>query len=239
VAICPEAVFSHGGSVANDSSAACDQATADRTPGSYRVERPADLLPRRRAAAPVHSWVSCVGRAVTKPTPHGTNNGYAHYGCRCAECRAAHAAYYRTHQRIRYRRKKGLPDDYAFPARTKELIHGTHDGYVNRGCRCDECKAAAAGYRAGRFKNGICAAPGCDATIWTSMKGRTGLCRRCSSLARRTAEHGSMAMYQRGCRCDACRAASNAARRSYRARNLEAQRAYDREYKRRRAKASA
>jgi hypothetical protein len=30
---------------------------------------------------------------------HGTTNGYTNLGCRCARCRAAHAAYVRAHRR--------------------------------------------------------------------------------------------------------------------------------------------
>jgi hypothetical protein len=52
-------------------------------------------------------------------------------------------------------------------------------------------------------------------------------------------EHGTEGAYNRGCSCDECRAAAAAARRRRRAANPIASRAYDREYKRRRARQMA
>ena len=33
---------------------------------------------------------------------------------------------------------------------TREVVHGTHDGYSNHRCRCDACRAAETIYRRGR-----------------------------------------------------------------------------------------
>lgn len=52
--------------------------------------------------------------------------------------------------------------------------------------------------------------------------------------AERAARHGTVSMYKNGCRCDGCRLASADAKRAWRQRNLEASRAYDREYQKRR-----
>ena len=65
---------------------------------------------------------------------HGTQSGYKHHGCRCAECRAAHAAAER-------RRRAGRPRPARKPRPVPE--HGTSARYA-RGCRCDDCRAARA-----------------------------------------------------------------------------------------------
>ncbi|WP_091232564.1 hypothetical protein [Microbacterium sp. 3J1] len=38
----------------------------------------------------------------------------------------------------------------AFAANTSDPRHGTHNGYVNLGCRCDPCREASAAYEAAR-----------------------------------------------------------------------------------------
>ncbi len=63
----------------------------------------------------------------TRPTPHGTANGYKHYGCRCDECKAAMSEYGRKFT-------KKVP--------AKPIPHGTVNGYANYKCRCKECTAA-------------------------------------------------------------------------------------------------
>lgn len=34
---------------------------------------------------------------IEKPIPHGTTNGYRHFGCRCQKCRDAHREYARKY----------------------------------------------------------------------------------------------------------------------------------------------
>lgn len=60
---------------------------------------------------------------------HGTANGYGNLGCRCAACRAAHAANHRAY--IKRQREAGR-------------IIGSHGSSVayDTGCRCDKCRAA-------------------------------------------------------------------------------------------------
>jgi 5-methylcytosine-specific restriction endonuclease McrA len=63
----------------------------------------------------------------TRPIPHGTANGYKHYGCRCDQCKIAMREYGRKFA-------KKVPD--------KPIPHGTVNGYVNYKCRCEDCTAA-------------------------------------------------------------------------------------------------
>lgn len=57
---------------------------------------------------------------------------------------------------------------------------------------------------------------GCGRTAWHRY-GRSGVCQACASDERRSATHGTEAMYtSRGCRCDDCRRAMNAKRRERR-----------------------
>jgi hypothetical protein len=88
--------------------------------------------------------------------------------------------------------------------------HGTLTRYTTHKCRCDECKAS-----------------------WRDYHRRVRGCRPLEVYnAERAAKHGTEAKYRNGCRCDACRAASSAARRSRRAADREATNAYEREYRR-------
>lgn len=65
------------------------------------------------------------------PEPwHGTTSGYGNHGCRCTDCKAAHAASVKA---ARDRRAA-----HAIPSR----VHGTVNGYGNYRCRCDRCKRA-------------------------------------------------------------------------------------------------
>ena len=70
-----------------------------------------------------------------KPTrhPHGHHNRYYVGGCRCAECKAAAAAY------TKFRRA-------ALKGKAPESAHGTRKGYTGYGCRCDACVTANAEY---------------------------------------------------------------------------------------------
>jgi hypothetical protein len=63
---------------------------------------------------------------------HGTRNGYSNLKCRCAECKAAWAAYY---DGLRRQRLANLttPDDPR---------HGLANFYKNHGCRCQRCRDA-------------------------------------------------------------------------------------------------
>lgn len=89
----------------------------------------------------------------------GSGAGYSR-GCRCDDCKAAHAArmraYYARNPRVRTdaektdlaeRRKtrlnRGLPNP-------DDSRHGTATGYRDYGCRCDRCKAAERAYRTER-----------------------------------------------------------------------------------------
>ena len=75
---------------------------------------------------------------------HGTVGRY-HRGCRCADCRGAKAAYDRAWRKanpeyFREWRKANAPlpgDD--------DPRHGTRNGYYY-GCRCTDCRDAAAEY---------------------------------------------------------------------------------------------
>ena len=85
------------------------------------------------------------------------------------------------------------------------IKHGTWDGYSNRGCRCDRCKAAATAKQ-------------------LEYMHRTG---RSKPMAQHLAEiharaeakpHGTETKYSYGCRCEECRDAAKAARKARRLR---------------------
>jgi hypothetical protein len=127
----------------------------------------------------------------------------------------------------RWRRHGDL--DLHYPHHTVQ--HGTVNEYANFGCRCDLCKSAMAEYQKER-REVPCVE--CGRPRWSRANG-TGLCEECwIEQARRPITHGTQSGYKKGCRCDECRAVSNAARSRHRLANIEASRAYDREYKRRR-----
>lgn len=66
--------------------------------------------------------------ASRKPVTHGTYSGYAHYGCRCENCKSAFREYVRQARRRRSEKE---------PPR-----HGTVSGYTNYLCRCELCANA-------------------------------------------------------------------------------------------------
>lgn len=80
-----------------------------------------------------------------------------------------------------------------------ELKHGSYSTYVNKKCRCDECREAAREYQ--RTKRG------------TQPDG-DGVYRR--GRKEKALEHGTYTGYQKGCRCEQCRAALSEYSRSRR-----------------------
>lgn len=60
---------------------------------------------------------------------HGTTNGYGNLGCRCAACRAAHAANHK-----KYMERKRASGEVVG-------LHGSSVAY-DSGCRCDTCRLA-------------------------------------------------------------------------------------------------
>lgn len=94
--------------------------------------------------------------------------------------------------------------------RQTDIVHGTHDGYNNHGCRCLRCREAGTMYRLSRL---VDCANRCGRKI-KPRKEHSGLCASCSYAARRGPDkHGTETQYtNRGCRCDACRKAATAAR---------------------------
>lgn len=66
---------------------------------------------------------------------HGSRSTYNNHGCRCDECRAAHAAYVA-------RRSAERRAELAAGAAT--LPHGVLSTYNAWGCRCEDCRAAHA-----------------------------------------------------------------------------------------------
>lgn len=85
----------------------------------------------------------------------------------------------------------GMPYDEAFHADPDDVRHGTDNGYSNRGCRCDRCRAAHAAYQA------------------------EGRIRRARYYPR---SHNDGAYHNWGCRCAECRRAHAAHQRDYTAR---------------------
>ena len=90
----------------------------------------------------------------------------------------------------------------------KSLPHGTVSGYINWGCRCEPCRQGLRDYY-----------------------GTKSLAQHLADIE---SKHGTEGRYvTRRCRCKLCRTAATEARRVRRARDPEASRAYNREYKRR------
>jgi hypothetical protein len=70
-------------------------------------------------------------RADPSLAPHGSASTYNNWLCRCAPCRAAHAA---KIQADKLRRRGSLADD--------DPRHGRYTTYGNYGCRCPACREA-------------------------------------------------------------------------------------------------
>ena len=101
---------------------------------------------------------------------HGTSNAYTNLGCRCDACREAKTEYVRSRQIGAYRRRPcpvcWKPMTYGARMcdtclRSWTPAHGTESCY-RRGCRCDECRAAAASARRRRRHADIMAARAYD-----------------------------------------------------------------------------
>jgi hypothetical protein len=65
--------------------------------------------------------------------PHGTDNAYLHYGCRCGECTEAHRL-----EQVEVKARR-VAKGRKYPAL---IPHGTAGGYTNWNCRCAECTEA-------------------------------------------------------------------------------------------------
>jgi hypothetical protein len=113
--------------------------------------------------------------------------------------------------------------------------HGTYNGYNNLGCRCDACRVAHTDHLRERGYGGYRRVP-CP-TCGAPKKFEATQCRACMNAAREAAR-GTTSRYKNGCRCDLCRAASSAARKGRRHANIDATRAYDRDYKARKRAAA-
>lgn len=66
--------------------------------------------------------------------------------CRCGKCREAWT------KSVRQRRRKRIRQE------TPAHLHGTPNGYVNWGCKCEDCKAAMALYQSG-WRQGLTETP--------------------------------------------------------------------------------
>lgn len=69
---------------------------------------------------------------------HGYLGSYS-CGCRCDDCREAHAVYRRNRRMLPWRAMK------------RELRHGRRSTYVNYRCRCEPCRAANTSYERERL----------------------------------------------------------------------------------------
>lgn len=116
--------------------------------------------------------------------PHGTENGYSNYDCRCPECRKAHNAKFR---------------DWYARNRAREGWHGTIGGYTNHACRCSRCTGAWRRWQ--RQNKGIrISRPTCphckqrffrgrSDQVWCSASCRDSARRRRNGLTEPTCEH--------------------------------------------------
>jgi hypothetical protein len=75
--------------------------------------------------------------------PHGTENGYKNWKCRCKAFAAAHAVVAQRERAERAARSEIVNGH----RRVHDAPHGTTGGYSNYGCRCDLCRDAKAASR--------------------------------------------------------------------------------------------
>ncbi len=134
---------------------------------------------------------------------------------------------------------------------SKPIPHGTHNGYANYGCRCDECRTATSAYQrmkraerkasadkpegfkhgtVGTYTNHLCRCGWCKRAWRTYMKFR--------NLKKKAADipceepHGNVRTYTyRACRCIHCRVAGLETHRNYQTRKRREARAYQRDTK--------
>lgn len=125
-------------------------------------------------------------------------------------------------------------------------LHALGLSYVEIGNRLgvsdtSVARACDAGYRRRQYANARANIEalkhpcfgGCGRLVWGHTEG-SGYCLACLGERRNVERHGTETEYVQGCRCKACTDASTAARRLRRQSNLERERLYAREYKRRR-----
>lgn len=79
---------------------------------------------------------------------HGTVNGYSNLGCSCDRCREAWRIECRPRQLKHRREVLGILPMEEWERIRPKAQHGTRSKYVHGGCRCDDCRAAAARYQA-------------------------------------------------------------------------------------------
>jgi hypothetical protein len=77
------------------------------------------------------------GLRPVRPYVHGTDRSYEYGGCRCDDCRAAHA------ERVKRNRAERLA--------AGSLTHGTRSAW-DAGCRCAECRDASSRARADYYR---------------------------------------------------------------------------------------
>ena len=92
-----------------------------------------------RRKAKITEILGRIEQQMRRPPSHGSRTCYEN-GCRCVECKAAHA----KHHRLRRRKRGAKPFQAA--------LHGTRSKYVS-GCRCQPCREAARMYEQSRSKS--------------------------------------------------------------------------------------
>ena len=89
-------------------------------------------MPVMKCSTSTRSWGN--GCVRSPEGYHGTVIGYT-YGCRLECCRNAMAKYQAERRQLLRRRK------------TPKHVHGTLNGYVSYGCRCDQCTGSNRAYK--------------------------------------------------------------------------------------------
>lgn len=89
------------------------------------------------------------GRWYHPWAPHGTGDGYANWGCRCAPCTGARTDEVRADRARRVAWFLRLDAATGAPTTTAPgVAHGRASTYQNWGCRCDACRVEASRVRA-------------------------------------------------------------------------------------------
>lgn len=97
-------------------------------------------MPRPPALTDHAQRVAVNGHWINPHAPHGTENGYKNYKCRCGPCRTAQAVCVRN-ERARRATHADIVDGRRH---VHTAPHGSLSGYDNHGCRCDSCRRAKA-----------------------------------------------------------------------------------------------